>query len=133
MAHRACRDERGDTTNVAGIDDAVFVELQWPLADSPRADEFVHLAGEKNNEDASGFLLYASAVITRLSDGVRGSIFPGGVDRLYLDRELRVQVFGPLSTTSSGVNFNDLNGLREMYTSIVKCSYICSALSFVRF
>jgi len=131
LAHRACRDEPGDTTNVAGIDDAVFVELQWPLADSPRADEFVHLAVENNNGDASGFLLYASAVITRLSDGVRGSIFPGGADRLYLDRELRVQVFGPLST--SGLDFKDLNGLREMYTSIVKCSYICSALSLVRF
>ena len=133
LAHRACRDQPGDTTNAAGMDDAVFVELQWPLADSPRADELVHLAVENNNRDASGFLLYASAVITRLSDGVRGSIFPGGADRLYLDRELRVQVFGPLPT-SSAEDFNDLSDLRELYASIAKCSYIYfSALPFVRF
>lgn len=119
LAHGAAREEpRRDSAEPASVD-VVFVEFQWPLADSPRADELVRLAAAKNGDESRSHLC-ASTVAVRLSDGVRGCIFPGGADRLYLDRELRIQVFGPLPT--SDAEFNDLDGLRETYVSIVKSS-----------
>ena len=128
LAHDASGDRsRRDSAGATGAGDMVFVELQWPLSDSPRADELVRVVAENNRNEGS-FCLYASDVFTRLSDDVRGSIFPGGADRLYLDRELRVQVFGPLST--SGVDFKDHDGLREMYSSVVKCSYMCLIIHY---
>lgn len=101
----------------------VLLKVSWQLVQLPRDDILLRHAMDRN---ADGSLeLCRTATPTRLSDGVRGRILPGGVDKLYRDLELRVLVLRRRDPSRTTEQFVSLRALREILPAmeqIVKTS-----------
>lgn len=110
-------------TTESGQPEPVLLKVSWQLAQLPREDILLRHAMDRN---ADGSLeLCGTATPTRLSDGVRGRILPGGVDKLYRDLELRVLVLRRRDPSRTTEQFVSLRALREILPAmeqIVKTS-----------
>lgn len=73
--------------------DVVIVKLSWQVTSRPLEDELFRWAADKGVDGVAK--LYYSCVVDKLSDCLRGNLVPPDE---YEDRELRIQVIGPLST-----------------------------------
>jgi hypothetical protein len=99
-----------------GLPSHVVVKMSWHTPSSPSEDELLRLAEECGVQGVAR--LYRSTVSHRVSEGLRGRLVPAP---MYADRELRVQVIGPLARP-----LYEVNGLETFKTacrSLVKSTW----------
>lgn len=104
-----------DATEDSEIPEHVVLKLSWQICSRQNEDELLKLAAEKGVEGI--VKLYRSEVITRLSQGLRGRLVPKGL-RMYRDRELRIQILGPVCIPLYHVQ--DLDDFRKAFVSLIK-------------
>jgi Fungal protein kinase len=92
--------------------ESMVVKLSWHPVMDPSEDEFYKIAAEHGVGGVAK--LYSSCVADRLSVGIRGSLVPGG----YQDRELRIQIMGPVCIPIWRVK--DLSEFKNAFISLVK-------------
>jgi hypothetical protein len=94
----------------------VAVKLSWHTLFSHYEDELLKLAEECGVQGVSR--LYRSTVAHRVSEGLRSRLVPVS---MYADRELRVQVIGPLARPLHEIS--DLETFKSAFRSLVNSKY----------
>ena len=86
------RAESSESALATNVPSRVAVKMSWHTSSSHSEDELLRLAEERGVQGVAR--LYRSIVVHRVSEGLRGRLVPAA---MYADRELRVQVIGPLA------------------------------------
>ena len=94
----------------------VAVKMSWHTTSSHSEDELLRLAEERGVQGV--VRLYRSTVAHRVSEGLRSRLVPVP---MYADRELRVQVIGPLARPLFEVS--SLETFKTAFRSLVKSTY----------
>ena len=100
-------------SNLAYPEERLVLKLAWQVPSRQSEDELLKLAQEKGVEGV--IKLYKSATLERLSEGFRGRLVP---KKMYVDRELRVQVLGPRCIPLKRVS--DTEDFKEAFRSLVR-------------
>lgn len=95
------------------IEEKLILKLSWQVLSRQSEDDLLRLAEERGVEGV--IRLYKSAVVGRLSNGLRGKMVPKG---LYIDRELRIQILGPRCIPLKRVG--DVNDIKIAFRSLLK-------------
>jgi len=103
----------------------MVVKLSWHTPHSHSEDELLRLAEERGVQGVPR--LYRSAVTHRVSEGIRSRLVPAP---MYADRELRVQVIGPVARPLYEVA--DLETFKTAFRSLVKSTFDKSNAECVR-
>jgi hypothetical protein len=106
------------STQSEGVDhipEQVVLKLAWQLRNRRDEVELLKLAAEKGVKGVAE--IYRSCVVTTLSQGLRRRL---GCEEeyMYVDRELRVQVLGPICKPLEEVE--DIGQLKQAFRSLVK-------------
>ena len=94
----------------------VAVKMSWHTTSSHSEDELLRLAEERGVQGV--VRLYRSTVVHRVSEGLRSRLVPAP---MYADRELRVQVIGPLARPLYEVS--NLETFKTAFRSLVKSTF----------
>ena len=94
----------------------VAVKMSWHITSSHSEDELLRLAEERGVQGV--VRLYRSTVAHRVSEGLRSRLIPTS---MYADRELRVQVIGPLARPLYEVG--NLETFKTAFRSLVKSTF----------
>ena len=95
------------------IPSRVVVKMSWHIPSSQSEDELLRLANERGVRGV--VQLYRSTVAHRVSEGLRSRLVPAA---MYADRELRVQVIGPLARPLYEIG--DLETFKTAFRSLVQ-------------
>lgn len=90
--------------------------LSWHIPRSQREDELLRIAEECGVQGV--VRLYGSVIARRVSEGLRSRLVPTS---MYADRELRVQVIGPLARPLYEIG--DLETFKTAFRSLVKSKF----------
>jgi len=104
------------STSTVDIPPRVAVKMSWHIPETQYEDEFLILAAERGVEGISR--LYCSAIGPRVSEGFRSRLVP---DVMYGNRELRIQIIGPLARPLHEVS--DLTTFKAAFKSLVKSTF----------
>ena len=91
----------------------LILKLAWQVPSRQSEDELLILAQAKGVDGV--VKLYKSATLERLSIGFRGRLVP---KKMYIDRELRVQILGPRCIPLRHVS--DIEDFKEAFRSLVR-------------
>jgi hypothetical protein len=98
------------------IPDQVVLKFAWQLRNRQNEAELLKLAAAKG---VKGIVrLYRSCVFTTLSQGLRGRLMS---EDMYVDRELRVQILGPVCKPLASLE--DIGELKQAFVSLVKSAF----------
>ena len=100
----------------SGVPSRIVVKMSWHTPSSHSEDVLLKLAEERGVHGVPR--LYRSAVAHRVSEGLRSRLVP---PPMYADRELRVQVIGPLARPLYEVA--DLETFKTAFRSLVKSTF----------
>lgn len=99
------------------LDGRLILKLAWQVPSRQSEDALLRLAQEKGVEGV--IKPYKSATLERLSKGFRGKLVP---KKMYVDRELRVQILGPRSIPLKRVV--DIQVFKEAFRSLVQGGFL---------
>jgi len=94
----------------------VVVKMSWHTPEAHYEDQLLRLAAERGVAGVAR--LYRSAVGPRVSEGLRRRLVP---DVMYANRELRIQVIGPLARPLHEIS--DLKTFKAAFKSLVKSAF----------
>ena len=112
-----------ESQGVPPVDERLILKLAWQVPSRQSEEELLRLAQEKGVEGV--IRLYKSATLERLSRGYRGRLVPR---KMYVDRELRVQVLGPRCIPLKRVG--NIEDFKEAFRSLVRGQLWPSPTSF---
>ena len=110
--------ENPTTVQLTSVDvpPRVVVKMTWHTPGTHYEGQLLRLAAERG---VAGFArLYRSAVGPRVSEGFRGRLVP---DVMYANRELRIQVIGPLARPLHETS--DLKTFKAAFKSFIKSAF----------
>jgi hypothetical protein len=120
MKKHRTRSTSGSGLESEGVDDdipdQVVVKFAWQLRNRQNEAELLKLAAAKGVKGV--VRLYRSGVFTTLSQGLRGKLMSGD---MYVDRELRVQILGPVCKPLASLE--DIGELKQAFASLVKGAF----------
>ena len=95
------------------LDGRLILKLAWQVPSRQSEDKLLQLAQEKGVENL--IRLYKSTTLERLSKGFRGKLVP---KKMYVDRELRIQVLGPRCIPLKRIG--NIEDFKEAFRSLVR-------------
>jgi len=103
----------------------VVVKMSWHMPEAHYEDQLLRLAAERGVAGVAR--LYCSAVGPRVSEGFRSRLVP---DVMYANRELRIQVIGPLARPLYEIS--DLKTFKAAFKSLVESAFrfICGQFHY---
>ena len=110
------RAESSESALATNVPSRVAVKMSWHTSSSHSEDELLRLAEERGVQGVAR--LYRSTVVHRVSEGLRGRLVPAA---MYADRELRVQVIGPLARPLYEVS--SLETFKTAFRSLVESMF----------
>lgn len=95
------------------VEERLILKMSWQVTSRQSEDALLRLAEDKG---VDGIIrLYKSEVVGRLSNSLRGKLVP---KKMYVDRELRVQILGPRCIPLKRVG--NIDDFKEAFRSLVR-------------
>ena len=112
------RESSNTALSALGMDvpSRVVLKMSWHTPSSHSEAEFLRLAEKRGVQGVAR--LYRSATLHRVSEGLRSRLVPA---LMYADRELRIQVIGPLARPLYEVD--NLETFKAAFRSLVKSTF----------